>query len=124
MLSSQNAGRVWNALLEAQPTACGLGARDTLRTEAGFALYGHEIDRSTNPYEARLGWVVQLAKDHFVGKAALARVKSSGPTRRLVGLRVAAGAVPRAGIPVLSGDEPVGNITSGTFSPTLKQNIA
>jgi aminomethyltransferase len=103
---------------------CGLGARDTLRTEAGFALYGHEIDHSTNPYEARLGWVVSLSKAHFVGRDALARLKETGPKRRLVGLRVAPGGVPRPGLPILDAGRAVGQLTSGTFSPTLKQNIA
>src|SRR5207302_8775004 len=102
----------------------GLGARVTLRTEAGFALYGHEIDMSTNPYEARLGWVVSLSKESFVGRDALIGLKAAGVSRRLVGLRVAAGGVPRQGHPVWRDGHQVGNITSGTFSPTLKQNIA
>src|SRR6266851_7088039 len=70
MLEADAAPDVWTRLME-RATPCGLGARDTLRTEAGFALYGHEIDRSTNPYEARLGWVVSLSKDQFVGRDAL-----------------------------------------------------
>jgi aminomethyltransferase len=103
---------------------CGLGARDTLRTEAGFALYGHDIDLTTNPYEARLGWVVSLGKPSFVGRDALARSKGEGASRRLVGLRVAAGGVPRQGLPILDDSRAVGTITSGTFSPTLRENIA
>jgi aminomethyltransferase len=120
MMGAADAARVWRALCAANAVPCGLGARDTLRTEAGFALYGHEIDRSTNPYEARLGWVVNLPKPHFVGREALARIKASGPQRKLVGLRVAAGPVPRPGAPIL----PAGIVTSGTFSPTLRANIA
>jgi aminomethyltransferase len=120
MLPSAEAAHVWNGLLQAGATACGLGARDTLRTEAGFALYGHEIDRSTNPFEARLGWVVDLAKPAFVGREALGQIKQRGNVRRLVGLRVAPGGVPRPGAPVL----PAGQVTSGTFSPTLRANIA
>jgi aminomethyltransferase len=123
MLDADAAERVWKTLSE-KATACGLGARDTLRTEAGFALYGHEIDRSTNPYEARLGWVVDLSKSSFVGRAALARLKERGPSRRLVGLRVAPGGVPRPGLFILDAEQSVGQVTSGTFSPTLKQNIA
>jgi len=121
MVEAAAAEHVWDAL-GASP--CGLGARDTLRTEAGFALYGHDIDRSTNPYEARLGWVVSLGKPSFVGRAALAEIKANGPARRLVGLRVAPGGVPRPEFPILHDGERVGRVTSGTFSPTLKQNIA
>ena len=123
MLDAGAAERVWTRL-QSGAAPCGLGARDTLRTEAGFALYGHDIDRSTNPYEARLGWVVSLGKASFVGREALAQIKAAGPARRLVGLRVAPGGVPRPEFPILNHAEPVGRVTSGTFSPTLKQNIA
>jgi aminomethyltransferase len=123
MLDADDAAQVWS-MLSNKATPCGLGARDTLRTEAGFALYGHEIDRSTNPYEARLGWVVNLAKPAFVGRDALARAKSQAPVRRLVGLQVSAGSVPRPEQPILDADRRVGELTSGTFSPTLRQNIA
>jgi aminomethyltransferase len=126
MLDADAAEVGWNALMESQGTsACGLGARDTLRTEAGFALYGHDIDQTTNPFEARLGWVVSLRKESsFVGREALAHIKADGPTRRLVGLRVAPGGVPRPGFAILAHGEQVGSVTSGTFSPTLRQNIA
>ena len=124
MVEAGAADRLWTQLMEAA-TPAGLGARDTLRTEAGFALYGHEIDRSTNPYEARLGWVVNLSKPSFVGREALSGLKAAGPARRLAGLRVAPGGVPRPGQAIL---DPTGNnigmVTSGTFSPTLRQNIA
>lgn len=124
MVESDAAERLWQRLAESA-TPAGLGARDTLRTEAGFALYGHEIDRSTNPYEARLGWVVSLSKPGFVGHDALARLKAEGPRRRLVGLRVAPGGIPRPGLSILNSEgHPIGQVTSGTFSPTLKQNIA
>jgi aminomethyltransferase len=123
MVDAEHAEALWDALLQgAQPA--GLGARDTLRTEAGMALYGHEIDTSTNPYEARLGWVVNLNKTEFVGREALARIKEQGQARRLLGLLVDPGGVPRPGFPVLSGGRPVGNLTSGTYSPSLKRNIA
>ncbi len=125
MLDADAAERAWNALSETPDTAaCGLGARDTLRTEAGFALYGHDIDVTTNPYEARLGWVVNLGKASFVGREALAQVKAAGPSRRLVGLRLAPGGVPRPGFPIFADRQQVGSVTSGTFSPTLRQNIA
>jgi aminomethyltransferase len=125
VVGADAAAHVWRELNHAS-TACGLGARDTLRTEAGFALYGHDIDRATNPYEARLGWVVDLGKSDFVGKDALVGIKAHGPSRRLVGLRVAPGGVPRPGAPILDTDDDVrvGSVTSGTFSPTLKANIA
>jgi aminomethyltransferase len=123
MLEADAAALVWTQLMRSS-CPCGLGARDTLRTEAGFALYGHDIDRSTNPYEARLGWVVDLAKPHFVGREALAQIKASGPTRRLVGLRVAPGGIPRQGFSILDAGQSVGLVTSGTFSPSLRQNVA
>ncbi|MBV9599823.1 MAG: glycine cleavage system aminomethyltransferase GcvT [Chloroflexi bacterium] len=123
MVDANAADQVWTRLSEAaQP--CGLGARDTLRTEAGFALYGHDIARSTNPYEARLGWVVGLSKPAFIGRDALSRIKTNGPRRRLIGLDVAPGGVPRPGLPILEGNRRVGTVTSGTFSPTLRRNIA
>jgi aminomethyltransferase len=123
LVDADAAAHVWTTLAD-QARPCGLGARDTLRTEAGFALYGHDIDRTTNPFEARLGWVVTLAKPAFVGRDALARLKADGPARRLVGLHVAAGGVPRQGFGILRGGQRVGTVTSGTFSPTLKRNIA
>ena len=126
MVDADAAESVWDRLLSrpTQPMACGLGARDTLRTEAAFALYGHEIDRTTSPFEARLGWVVSLDKDAFVGREALVRLKAAGAERRLVGLRAGAGAVPRPEAPVVDDGEPIGQVTSGTHSPTLQQNIA
>jgi aminomethyltransferase len=123
MLEADAAEDAWTRLCE-DATPCGLGARDTLRTEAGFALYGHEIDRSTNPYEARLGWVVNLSKPSFLGRDALSRIKAEGPHRRLVGLHVAPGGVPRPHLSILHDGQPVGTVTSGTFSPTLRRNIA
>jgi aminomethyltransferase len=124
MVDADAAEHIWTALMNNGACPCGLGARDTLRTEAGFALYGHDIDRATNPYEARLGWVVNLAKPDFVGREALARLKAEGPSRRLVGLHVAPGGVPRQGFAIARDGERVGLVTSGTFSPTLKRNIA
>lgn len=125
LVAAGDAERVWHTLQQGGGAPAGLGARDTLRTEAGFALYGHDIDRTTHPYEARLGWVVDLRKPSFQGRAALERLKAAGPSRRLVGLRVETGAVPRPGFEIR--DETgrdVGRVTSGTFSPTLRANIA
>ena len=125
MLQAEDAEAVWSRLTGDGSGAipCGLGARDTLRTEAGFALYGHEIDETTNPYEARLGWVVSLKKPEFIGREALQAIKERGPSRKLVGLKIEPGGVPRPGFPILADGEQVGALTSGTFSPTLKHTI-
>lgn len=105
----------------------GLGARDTLRTEMKFPLYGHEIDKSTNPLDAGLGWVVKLDKpQNFVGKAALQKVKAAGVQRNLVGLRVLDKAIARQGYEIfdVESKEKVGVVTSGTPSPSLGYPIA
>jgi aminomethyltransferase len=126
LVQAEGAAAAWNALLgdRSVATACGLGARDTLRTEAAMPLYGHEIDETTNPYEARLGWVVSLAKPEFIGREALAAIKQRGPDRKLTGLRVHEGGVPRPGYAITRNGQRVGVLTSGTFSPSLKQSIA
>jgi aminomethyltransferase len=124
MVQAEHAAHVWDSLLARDGVhAAGLGARDTLRTEAGMALYGHEIDAHTNPYEARLGWVVSLKKSDFVGRAALSEIKARGPERTLVGVEVEPGGVPRPGFPILHQDQPVGQLTSGTHSPSLRRSI-
>ncbi len=121
---AQTASRIWRALLSfAEVTPCGLGARDTLRLEMGYHLYGNDMDRGVDPVSAGLGWVVGKDKGPFVGSEAIARIRESGPSRRLVGLRVDEG-VPRPGYPVLHEGEEVGKVASGTFSPTLGVGIA
>ncbi|HLE59521.1 MAG TPA: glycine cleavage system aminomethyltransferase GcvT [Candidatus Limnocylindria bacterium] len=126
--AARQAPRLWAALMAAgEPLGirpCGLGSRDTLRLEAGMPLYGNELDRSTNPYEANLGRVVKLDKGEFVGRAALAAVQQAGPRRRLVGLMMQDEAIARHGYPVLVDGQPVGSVTSGTASPSLGRNIA
>ena len=103
----------------------GLGARDTLRLEAGMPLYGNELDRATNPYEAGLGRVVKLGKPgDFTGRAALERVQADGARRMLVGLVLRGRGIARHGYPVLDAAGPTGVVTSGTMSPTLGQAIA
>jgi len=121
--------RIWDALTEAGQAAglrpVGLGARDTLRLEAGMPLYGNELDRSTNPFEAGLGRVVRFDKaGDFVGRAALEKVAAAGPTKRLVGLAMRGRGVARHGYPVLAAERRTGVVTSGTVSPTLGLPIA
>jgi len=102
----------------------GLGARDTLRLEAGMPLYGHELSESGDPISAGLGWAVDLTKD-FIGSAALKRVASEGPRRKLVGLELEGRRIARQGTPVVDGSgRPVGEVTSGTFGPTVQKSIA
>ena len=122
-------GELWDAMLEAVRSVdggpVGLGARDTLRLEAGMPLYGNELDLTTTPYDAGLGRVVKLDKPNdFVGRAALERAASDGPRRRLVGLTVEGRGIARHGYPVLAGDRRSGAVTSGTQSPTLGVPIA
>ncbi|NDK89633.1 glycine cleavage system aminomethyltransferase GcvT [Gordonia desulfuricans] len=124
-----DAGPVFDALLEqvrafgGQPA--GLGARDTLRTEMGYALHGHELSTDITPNQARSGWAVGWDKPAFFGRDALLAEKQSGPARRLYGLRATGRGVPRADCEVRTADgATVGVCTSGTFSPTLKQGIA
>jgi len=127
VVSAADGPRLWQVLAEREtpvrPALCGLGARDTLRLEAGMALYGHELTEETNPFEANLGRVVKLDKGDFVGRAALAALAERPPSRRLVGFQMVDNAVPRQGYPVLSRGQTVGQVTSGSFSPTLKRNL-
>ena len=121
--------RVWDAILEAgRPLGAvpvGLGARDTLRLEAGMPLYGNELGPDTTPFEAGLGRVVKLAKvGDFVGRAALEKAATDGPRKVLVGLAVRGRGIARHGYEVFSGDRRIGVVTSGTQSPSLGQPIA
>ena len=119
--------RVWQALLDAGRSAdivpCGLGARDTLRLEAGMRLYGQDIDESTTVLEADLGWMVGWSKTGFIGHDALVRQRSNGPPRKLVGFEVLGRGIARHGHPVHLGDQVVGCVTSGTYAPYVKKNI-
>ena len=124
-----HAAKLWQALLEVQsedlPIApIGLGARDTLRLEAGLPLYGHELGRQTSPLEAGLGWAVKLDKGEFIGGKALAEQKRRGLPRRLVGIALREPGIARADYPVLAGGKAAGVVTSGTKSPTLGTSIA
>ncbi|MFE4502297.1 glycine cleavage system aminomethyltransferase GcvT [Rhodococcus sp. NPDC056743] len=104
--------------------AAGLGARDTLRTEMGYPLHGHELSLEISPLEARCGWAVGWKKPTFWGKETLVDEKAAGPARKLWGIKALDRGVLRAGLSVLRDGEPVGETTSGTFSPTLKVGIA
>jgi aminomethyltransferase len=119
--------RIWNAVMEAGApfgiAPVGLGARDTLRLEMGFCLYGHDIDQSTNPIEAALGWITKTDKGEFVGRAPIMKAKQEGVTRKLVGFALNDRAFPRQGYPIKAGGSPTGSVTSGTFSPVLGRGI-
>jgi aminomethyltransferase len=124
-----DATTLWTALVAAGegdiPMPVGLGARDTLRLEAGMPLYGNELDGQTTPFEARLGRIVKLAKaGDFVGRGALELAEEQGPRRLLVGLQVEGRGIARHGHRVWSGERDTGIVTSGTMSPTLGTAIA
>ena len=115
---------LWRRLLDRGVQPCGLGARDTLRLEAALALYGNDIDESTNPFEVGLGWTVTLDDGaDFVGREALLRIHEAGVDRQLACLKALERGVMRAGCPLLHGGRSVGRLTSGGFSPTLGVSI-
>jgi aminomethyltransferase len=118
------AGGFWDAVLAAGFEPAGLGARDTLRLEAGLPLHGHELGPGITPLQAGLGWVVGWRKGPFRGRTALEAERDRGVARRLRGLLVEGRRPPRDGSPVLAGGEPAGVVTSGNFSPMLGQGIA
>jgi aminomethyltransferase len=126
-LDPADAPRVWDRLLEAGKdhglVPAGLGARDTLRLESGMALYGHEIDDTTTSWEAKLGWTVKPDKGDFVGRDALLAQKEAGVERRLVGFEIEGRGIAREGHKVVRGDEAVGHVTSGTWSPTFEKAL-
>jgi len=124
----ESAGVVFDALVAAVTAAggepAGLGARDTLRTEMGYPLHGHELSLDISPVQARCGWAIGWKKDAFFGRDVLLAEKEAGPRRLLRGLRMVGRGVLRPGLAVLAKDTPVGITTSGTFSPTLQAGIA
>jgi aminomethyltransferase len=129
LVAAEDAGVLWDAVLEAGQDQgirmCGLGARDTLRTEMGYPLHGHELSREITPNQARTGWAVGWKKPAFWGREALIAEKATGPARLLWGLRADGRGIPRPGMAVLDpAGERVGEVTSGTFSPTLRTGIA
>ena len=122
------AAGLWDALMEAGEgdglIPAGLGARDSLRLEVGYALYGNDLDEEHTPLESALAWITKLDGDDFLGKAALLRQKEAGVPTRLTGLRLEARGFPRPGYPVVLNDEEVGKVTSGVLSPSLGEGIA
>ena len=123
------AEKIWNSLFEAgkefgiEPT--GLGARDTLRMEKGYCLYGNDIDQTTNPIEAGLGWITKFDKGEFVASNILAKVKADKPSRNLVGINIDVDKfIARQGYKIFSSDKEIGIVTSGNMSPTLGKAIA
>jgi aminomethyltransferase len=125
---NKHAPALWAKLLEAGAEygilPIGLGARDTLRLEAGYSLYGHELSDQTNLIEAGLGWITDLNKGDFTGRAPLEAKVKGGPEKKMVGIELLELAIPREGCVVRAGGQPVGVITSGTMSPTLNKGIA
>lgn len=126
-IAAEHAQPVWSAILEAGSplglVPAGLGARDTLRLEAGFRLYGQDIDETTDPLSAGLGWVVKLAKGPFVASEALAKL-ASAPPRTFIGLQLGAREIPRHGNPIYRGSRRVGEVTSGSFGFTVGSGLA
>ncbi len=127
-LPNADALRVWEELLakgsDLGVTPIGLAARDTLRFEVCYCLYGHELEEDITPLEAGIGWAVKLKKDDFLGRDALLQQKSDGVPRKIVCLEVTGRGIARQDSPVLCGGRQVGRVTSGTFSPTLKKPLA
>jgi aminomethyltransferase len=125
MLPAGEAGSVWQRLNAAGVRSCGLGARDTLRLEAGLNLYGNDMDEQTHPFESGLGWTVAFepSERDFIGRAALERIRTRGSERRQVGLVLDERAMLRSHQRVLVAGIGAGEVTSGTFSPTLSRSI-
>lgn len=126
-IEAKGTSELWNALLTnpaTQAKAIGLGARDTLRTEMKFSLYGHEIDDASNPYEATLGWAMKPSAKDFIGKAPIVKVKEQGLKRKLIGFKMLERGIPRQGYEIKKQTgEKIGLVTSGTHSPTLDEPI-
>ena len=123
ILPQEDAAGLWEALRQRGAACCGLGARDVLRLEAGLMLHGNDMDASVNPYEAGLGRFVDPDRDGYVAGEALRAIRSAGAARRLVGFVVLGRGIARHGYPITDGSKQVGEVTSGSPSPTLDMNI-
>ncbi|PZR10746.1 MAG: glycine cleavage system aminomethyltransferase GcvT [Archangium gephyra] len=126
-VAPNDAEKLWFALLEnGKAEGCapaGLGARDSLRTEMKYALYGNDIDDQHTPLEAGLGWIVKMDKGDFIGRAALEAQKAAGVQRKLVGFELTEAGIPRAHYPILKDGQKVGEVTSGTMGPSVKKAV-
>jgi aminomethyltransferase len=124
---AEKAKKIWTAIFEAGKEfsirPVGLGARDTLRLEMGFCLYGNDIDQTTHPLEAGLGWITKLSKKEFNGRNAMLKAREGGLKRKLIGFTLPDRALARHGNEILYNGNVVGHVTSGTFSPSLKKGI-
>ena len=114
---------LWESFIKQGVKPCGLGARDSLRLEAGMMLCGQDMDSSTNPFEAGLGWLVDLNKGDFVGKSTLLEIKRRGVKHQLIGFQVKGREIARSGYPIFKSGKEVGRVTSGGYAPTLGVNI-
>ncbi len=125
LLSDKAANNLWDFLVSKNIAPCGLGARDTLRLEAGMHLYGQDLTEATSPYEAGLGWLVHLENNHeFFGRSFLEEQSRLGIQKKLVGITIEGRAIGRKGCEVFNGEETIGTITSGSWSPTKQKAIA
>jgi aminomethyltransferase len=124
---AEQAKKIWNSIFDAGKEfgikPIGLGARDTLRLEMGFCLYGNDIDKTTHPLEAGLGWITKLQKGNFIGRDAIAKAKQEGLKRKLIGFTLSEKTLARHGYEIMHNAHVVGQVTSGTFSPSLKKGI-
>jgi aminomethyltransferase len=124
IVSAAQAQKLWEDLLSRGAIHCGLGARDTLRLEAGMPLYGHELTEDIDPFQAGLGWAVKMDKGDFIGREALARRKLDKSLRKRVGLELEGKRLAREGASIMKDGKVIGQVTSGTFAPTLAKPIA
>lgn len=126
-MSAKDGLKIWDIVFDAgkefNVKPIGLGARDTLRFEMRYCLYGNDIDKTTNPLEAGLGWIVKFDKGDFIGRGALLKIKESGLKRKLVGFEVIEKGIPRPQQKIHADNDEIGFVTSGTFSPSLKKGI-
>ena len=118
-----NALQLWGSFIKQRLKPCGLGARDSLRLEAGMLLYGQDMDTSTNPFEAGLGWLVEMDNGDFIGKSALLEIKRQGVKRKHIGFQMTGQGIARSGYKIVKCGQEVGKVTSGGYAPTLDANI-
>ncbi len=116
-------GKLWDSILKEGAVPAGFGARDTLRLEASMLLYGHDMDENATPLEAGIEWALDWSKPQFTGRAALESQKKNGITRKLAGFEMTGRGIPRQGHEIQKDGKVIGQVTSGSFSPTLKKNI-